>query len=119
MAEVKEISIEDQLTAALLEIESIKSEQADKDAELSAVYQVNEELKAEIEKFSANGIPPKAQSLPFQTESFELDGEKYGFNFGATMFKGQKITPVEIIADKELQAALINMNAGIIKKLRT
>jgi hypothetical protein len=116
MADEKTVSVEDQLTAALLEIECLKSERKETENELLSVYQVNEELKAEIEK-ATSGKQPTAGGQPFQTQSFELDGEKYGFQFGATMYKGQKITPVEIMADENLQKELIAINAGIIKKL--
>jgi hypothetical protein len=89
--------------------------------ELAAVYQHNAALQEEIEMILALGDvkqPRSAQSTQMMANAtFTLDGKTYGFNFGAAVYKGQKITPLEIAADENLQRELISKSAGIIKEL--
>src|SRR5438045_4926276 len=88
--------------------------------ELAGVYQTNAALQEEIEKLSGGQPIASDSSLlaGFKTSSFELDGQKYGFNYPATKHKGQFITHLEIIAEEVLQRLLISIGAGIIKKLK-
>lgn len=87
--------------------------------ELAAVYKVNEELRSEIEALTAggakkNGTPPVGNMKQY---TFMYEEQQYGFNYPAIMHKGQRLTPVEICTDENLQAELVQKNAGILKKL--
>lgn len=98
------------------EIKALQDELLGVKNELSGVYQHNAALQEEIEKLTS-GKQSNGNGQPYQTVTFTLDGEQYGFNFSATNFKGNKISHVEIAADEALQRELIKIGAGILKKL--
>lgn len=100
------------------EVAALKKVLLEKENELAAVYQVNEALREEVEQLSkAGNIPLKPQASPLTAHRFTLDGETFGFKYPAVMYKGQKITPVEIMADENLQRELLGIKSGMLKKL--
>jgi hypothetical protein len=101
------------------EVSRLKAELVAKENELAAVYQHNAALQEEIEKLTGPAAATNPSGdLSYRTDGFELDGEKFGFNYPQTRHKGRFISHLEIMAEETLQRLLISIGAGIIKKIK-
>lgn len=89
--------------------------------ELQSTTEANNALSAELEKLSkgSSAETKKADTKPINLHeySFEHDGKKYCFNYPKLTLKSQVITPVEVVASKDLQAYLVENNHSMIKAL--
>lgn len=128
----KEVTVE-QLQAKVAELEdSLKAEKAaniNLQMQLNAAVDENNDLKTVNENLvkEVTNISEKSMQLlvnkaaekakeTVSTETFEVEGETYGFVSPVCMYKGQRITATEVLASKELQAELVANKIGLIKK---
>ena len=92
-----------------------KLQQAETD--LNDTLALNEKHEAEIERLSKIAPVVIMQSgSALKDQSFKVGKDEYGFLIPKLNHKGTDITPVEVCADKVLQAELIKMQSGMIYK---
>ena len=85
-----------------------------------ALKSVNKSLQAEVVAATDTKAQPKTSTEPITHvgKTFEVDGKKYGINYPKVTLKdGKAITADTIVADKELQAQLVEEKHSIIKEL--
>lgn len=84
-------------------------------SELDATIKINQELTAEIERLTK----PKTVVIASiaDEKTFTIDNKVYRFRMPAIMLKGQKITPLEVMADENLQRELVRKKSGFIQEL--
>lgn len=81
-------------------------------AELYATIKINEELTAEIERLTR---PQTVVARPgIDEKTFKIDNRVFGFRMPAIIYKGQKISPFEVMADESLQHELVRIKSGFI-----
>jgi hypothetical protein len=97
------------------EISLLQKMYANCKAELDATVKINQELSAQVEKLTAY---PASAPAPAKTDNsdsfFKVDGQTFGFKKPAIIHKGQKITPLEVMADESLQRELVSIKSGFI-----
>lgn len=82
-----------------------------------SLTKVNKNLSAKLSAAkNTDAAKPAGKSL--EDYSFETeDGSKYGFRFASLQLaKGNVVTPVEVIADAEIQKHLIAIGSAMIYK---
>jgi len=97
------------------EAEAANTANAKTKADLEDALKLNSIHEKTIQDLSSN--KPVEVVASKDAPTFELDGDKYGFELLSVYYKGTRITAEEVCADVELQKQLINRQSGMIKKL--
>lgn len=102
------------------ELVQLRQQLADKDAELQLTLRVNEQLTAELQRlgqYDPQQQQRKAAPVTTSAATFQYDGTTYGFAMVQVRYKGQVITYEQVLASDQLQADLVAMGSGMIKKI--
>lgn len=102
----------DTTTPPVPDIKALQEENSALKAENEALKKAAEEQAAEIQQLKER---PSASKLPVKT--FKVNRKEYGFTAASFYLGGKKITTDDVLADKALQAKLVEMKSGVIKKL--
>ena len=98
--------LQEEKAAVLQEAEAAK-------LEATALREVVEPMAEELKALKAN---PAVSKVPSGT--FRHQGTEYGFNFPNAILPGKgKITVEDVLADKALQAKLVKLGSGMLKKI--
>ena len=112
---------EDPATAAaeVLELISEKAKQAAYVEHLNKCLEdsnlLNEELQKEIQNLPAAKAEPVEKASAVSAETFEHFGKVYGFAYPSVLLDGDVITADHVLASRELQAQLVDMESGFLK----
>lgn len=98
-------------SAQLEEIESLKKER-------DSLAKINKELQDQLNKLPTAEAADQAPQKPtLSAETFTVSNKKYGFVYPAVRLDGVLVTNADVLADKKLQAKLVEMKSGSIKEL--
>jgi hypothetical protein len=87
---------------------------SEKDEAIDALKKINAELAEQIQSLSPVEDTPVV-TPKLSDETFTVNKVKYGFCFPALNLAGVLITNEDVLADKELQKKLVEMESGFIK----
>ena len=114
----------EELAAKVAEISATNAKLVEANKKLAednkALKAVNKSLQAEVVAATDTKAQPKTATEPITHlgKTFEVDGTKYGINYPKTVLKdGRAITADTIVADKALQAELVEAKHSIVKAL--
>lgn len=97
--------------------ENLKQENQQLRTEIDELKKINASLTTELEE-KPESMHPEVAVTSISKEQFEVDGKTFGFTCPAVLFEGKRITSVEVLADKELQAKLVEIGSGFIKEVQ-
>lgn len=100
------------VTVTTLEQLGQENEQLKKELEILAA--INNELVSEIESIKVKPQPVNHPSRK-SNETFEHEGNVYGFVYPGINYKGHVITADEILSSPALQAELVAIKSGMLK----
>jgi hypothetical protein len=119
--EILDLSAEAETAKA--EAETAKAEAETAKAEAETATSVNDELQKQVTELSQSVDLQKVKQGEMKKtpsivgKSFELNGQKYGFNFPKMTWKKSPITVDTVLADAALQAQLVAAKSTMIKEI--
>lgn len=110
------------LAEALAKLEAAEKENASLSAENESLKAVNDELTNELEKASEKTLQEvvneaQKKETKLSTETFTVEGKKYGFNYPVMILGGKRITNEDVLASDELQVQLVAAKHSMLKAL--
>ncbi len=102
--------------AAADDLLTLRQELADAKAELAITLRVNEELQAEVRRLSKYE-PQQKPPAKMSASTFDHAGSTFGFVYTQIRYKGELVTHEMVMASQHLQAELVALGSGMIKKI--
>lgn len=99
---------------AAADLVTISNELGEQVQAVDALKKINAELAEQIASLSPEEDTPVAKPT-LSDKTFSINKVKYGFAFPALNLEGTVITNEDVLADKELQQKLVDMESGFIK----